>query len=125
MTAVPQDLASHDFIAGRGFPIELNLRGPDYHGAGAEVAAEIIAAMKQTGDFRDIDTDFRTGMPEVRIYPGSQLATQSGVTVDAIANTVQAAIGGTVQGKYTNKDRRYDVRLRLEGGERIDPAGHH
>ncbi len=28
--AVPQDLASHDFIAGRGFPIELNLRGPDY-----------------------------------------------------------------------------------------------
>ena len=26
----------------------------------------------------------------------------------------EAAIGGTVQGKYTNKDRRYDVRLRLE-----------
>jgi len=82
---------------------------------------EIIDAMKQTGDFRDIDTDFRTGMPEVRIYPDRALATVSGVTVDAIASTVQAAIGGAVQGKFTNKDRRYDVRLRLEGGQRIGP----
>ena len=60
-------------------------------------------------------------MPEVRIYPDRALATASGVSVDTIASTVQAAIGGAVQGQYTNKDRRYDVRLRLEGGERIGP----
>jgi hydrophobe/amphiphile efflux-1 (HAE1) family protein len=120
VVAVPQDLASHDFIAGRGFPIELNLRGPDYTVL-EKKAAEIIDAMKKTGDFRDIDTDFRTGMPEVRIHPDRQLATMSGVTVDAIAQTVQAAIGGAVQGKYTNKDRRYDVRLRLEGEQRVGP----
>ena len=118
--AVPQDLASHDFIAGRGFPVELNLRGPDYHVL-EQKSQEIIQKMKATGDFRDIDTDFRTGMPEVRIYPDRALATASGVTVDAIASTVQAAIGGAVQGKFTNKDRRYDVRLRLEGGERVGP----
>jgi len=120
VTAVPQDLASHDFIAGRGFPIELNLRGPDYQVL-EKKSREIIDAMKQTGDFRDIDTDFRTGMPEVRIYPDRELATESGVTVDAIAATVQAAIGGAVQGRFTNKDRRYDVRLRLEGGQRVGP----
>ena len=118
--AVPQDLSSRNFIAGRGFPIELNLRGPDYKIL-EQKSHEIITAMKQTGEFRDIDTDFRTGMPEVRIYPDRDLATQSGVTVDTIASTVEAAIGGTVQGKYTNKDRRYDVRLRLEGGQRVDP----
>jgi hydrophobe/amphiphile efflux-1 (HAE1) family protein len=121
MTAVPQDLAAHDFVAGRGFPIELNLRGADYHVLEAK-ADDIIAQMNRTGDFRDIDTDFRTGMPEVRIYPDRALATVSGVSVDTIANTVQAAIGGAVQGQFTNGDRRYDVRLRLEGGERIDPA---
>jgi len=120
VSAVPQDLASHDFIAGRGFPVELNLRGADYTVL-EKKSQEIIAAMKETGDFRDIDTDFRTGMPEVRIYPDRALATISGVTVDAIASTVQAAIGGAVQGKFTNKDRRYDVRLRLEGGQRIGP----
>jgi HAE1 family hydrophobic/amphiphilic exporter-1 len=120
VTAVPQDLASHDFIAGRGFPVELNLRGPDY-GVLAQKSQEIIAAMQKTGDFRDIDTDFRSGMPEVRIYPDRDLATMSGVTVDTIANTVEAAIGGTVQGKFTNKDRRYDVRLRLEGTQRSGP----
>jgi HAE1 family hydrophobic/amphiphilic exporter-1 len=118
--AVPQDLASRNFVAGRGFPIELNLRGPDYQVL-EKKSQEIIAAMRQTGDFMDIDTDFRTGMPEVRIYPDRDLATQSGVTVDTIASTVEAAIGGTTQGKFTNKDRRYDVRLRLEGGERIGP----
>ena len=120
VVAVPQDLASHDFIAGRGFPIELNLRGPDYHVLEAR-ADEIINRMQQTGDFRDIDTDFRTGMPEVRIYPDRELATASGVSVNTIASTVQAAIGGAVQGQFTNRDRRYDVRLRLEGGERVGP----
>ncbi len=118
--AVPQDLASHDFIAGRGFPIELNLRGSDYKVL-EQKAHDVISAMKQSGDFMDIDTDFRTGMPEVRIYPDRDLATQSGVSMDTIAATVDAAIGGAIQGKFTNKDRRYDVRLRLEGGERMGP----
>ena len=118
--AVPQDLASHDFIAGRGFPVEVNVRGLD-HRVLQKTAGQIIAEMNQTGDFRDIDTDFRTGMPEVRIYPDRELAVQSGVSVNTIADTVQAAIGGAVQGQYTNKDRRYDVRLRLEGGERTGP----
>jgi len=117
VNAVPQDLASHDFVAGRGFPIELNLRGPDY-GVLEQKSQAIIDSMKETGLFRDIDTDFRLGMPEVQIFPNRDLATQSGVTVDAIAQTVQAAIGGSVQGKFTNKDRRYDVRLRLEGSQR-------
>jgi hydrophobe/amphiphile efflux-1 (HAE1) family protein len=118
ITAVPQDLASHDFIAGRGFPVELNLRGPDYRVL-EEKSAEIIGALRATGDFRDIDTDFRAGMPEVRIYPNRELATTSGVSVNTIADTVNTAIGGAIEGKFTNKDRRYDVRLRLEGGERI------
>jgi HAE1 family hydrophobic/amphiphilic exporter-1 len=120
ITAVPQDLASHDFVAGRGFPIELSLRGSDYKVL-EEKARDVIAAMRDSGQFMDIDTDFRTGMPEVRIIPDRDLATQSGVTVDTIASTVDAAIGGTTQGKFTNKDRRYDVRLRLEGGERMNP----
>ena len=120
LTAVPQDLASHDFIAGRGFPVELNLRGPDYHVL-EQKSQQIIGEMERTGFYRDIDTDFRTGMPEVRIYPDRALATASGVSVDTIASTVQAAIGGAVQGQFTNKDRRYDVRLRLEGGERVGP----
>jgi hydrophobe/amphiphile efflux-1 (HAE1) family protein len=120
LKAAPQDLASHDFIAGRGFPVELNLRGPDY-AVLEQKSREIIDVMNQTGEFRDIDTDFRNGMPEVRIYPNRDLATASGVSVDTIAQTVEAAIGGAVEGRYTNKDRRYDVRLRLEGSQRVGP----
>ncbi len=43
------------------------------------------------------------------------------MTVNTIAATVEAAIGGVAQSKFTNKDRRYDVRMRLEGAQRLSP----
>ncbi len=47
-------------------------------------------------------------------------AARYGLAPGDINAVVQAAIGGTVQGKFTNKDRRYDVRLRLEGNQRVN-----
>ena len=120
LTAIPQELTNRNFIAGRGLPIELNLRGPDYDQLQA-TANKVITALKASGEVTDIDTDFRVGMPEVRIYPDRDQATACGVSIDTIANTVQSAIGGIVQGRFSNADRRYDVRLRLEGSERLNP----
>jgi HAE1 family hydrophobic/amphiphilic exporter-1 len=118
LKAVPQDLNSRGFTAQRGFPVELNLRGQDY-GILQKNATALIAKLDQSGYLTDIDTDFRTGMPEVRVWPDREAANKSGVTVDSIAQTVSSAIGGVVQGKFTNKDRRYDVRLRLETQQRL------
>jgi HAE1 family hydrophobic/amphiphilic exporter-1 len=114
LVAVPQDLSSRGFTAGKGFPVEINLRGADYEVLDA-TAQKIIARLKQTGLMTDFDTDLRKGMPEVRVTPDREAASRSGVTVQAIANTVSDAIGGVVQGQYTNGDHRYDVRIRLEG----------
>jgi len=118
VVAVPQDLSSRGFTAQRGFPIELEFRGPDYKKL-QEITAEMMKLLGDSGYVTDIDTDFRAGMPEVRVWPNREAANLSGVTVDAIANTVSAAIGGVVQGKFTNQDRRYDVRLRLESPQRL------
>ena len=90
------------------------MRGGDY-----AVLKEKVAEMNKvllfaaSGMMTDIDTDFRDGVTEVHVEPDRDKAAASGVNVQDIADTINAAIGGVRQGKYTNGLRRYDVRLRL------------
>jgi HAE1 family hydrophobic/amphiphilic exporter-1 len=68
---------------------------------------------KESGMMTDIDTDYRDGATEVHVEPDLDKAAASGVSVQDIADTINTAIGGVRQGKYTNGFRRYDVRIRL------------
>jgi len=117
MRAIPQDLSSKDFTSGRGFPIELNIRGESYEVL-EDTASKIIAKLKQTGLLTDLDTDLRRGMPELDVIPKREVTTRSGVSIQSIADTISDAVGGSVAGQFTNGDRRYDIRLRLEGDQR-------
>lgn len=117
--AIPQDLASRGFTAGRGFPVEINLRGDDYVVL-EKTANQMIARLKTTGLMTDFDTDLRTGMTELHVIPDRAAATRSGVSIQSIADTVSDAIGGVVQGQFSNGDRRYDVKIRLEGTQRAN-----
>jgi hydrophobe/amphiphile efflux-1 (HAE1) family protein len=98
--------------AKRGTNIELNVRGSDYAVLKERVAA-LTKKFSDSGMMTDIDTDFRDGATEVHVVPDRDKATASGVTVQDIADTINTAIGGVRQGKYTNGIRRYDVRIRL------------
>ena len=98
--------------AKRGTNIELSVRGGDY-AVLKEKAAELTKRFADSGLMTDIDTDFRDGATEVHVKPDREKAAASGVSVQDIADTINAAIGGVRQGKFTNGIRRYDVRLRL------------
>lgn len=93
--------------------IELSLRGPQYSVL-RDKSAEIIKRMEATGEFTDLDTDYREGAKELRIIPDRDKAAASNVSMQTLAETVNAAIGGIRTGKFTNEDRRYDVRIRLK-----------
>lgn len=110
--AVIQDLSTRGFAAQRGFPIEFTIRGPDWDKL-ASYAEKIEAEMKKDDHLVDVDTDYLTGMPEVRIYPDRDRAFQHGVSVRSIAHTINAMIGGERVAKYTYGGRRYDVRMRV------------
>jgi hydrophobe/amphiphile efflux-1 (HAE1) family protein len=117
--AIPTDLSMRGFSAqGLGKAIEFNIRGESYETLKKQ-AEEIIKQMEQTRLFRDLDTDYREGMPEVRVFPDRARASVSSVSMDSIGKTVNAAIGGVREGKYTHEGRRYDVRLRLNPEERV------
>ena len=98
--------------AKRGTNIELSVRGPEY----AVLKDKVDAMTKKfaaSGLMTDIDTDFRDGSTEVHVEPDRDAAAASGVTTQDIADTINTAIGGVRQGKFTNDIRRYDVRVRL------------
>ncbi|MBX7138621.1 MAG: efflux RND transporter permease subunit [Oligoflexia bacterium] len=115
-----QDLSTRGFTAQRGFPVEINIRGPEWRVLD-EKSKAIVQKLSETGLVVDVDTDYRLGQPEARVIPDRDAALKRGVPIEAIGDTVSAAIGGVRQGKFTQGGRRYDVRLRLEAGERLLP----
>ncbi|MBI3996829.1 MAG: efflux RND transporter permease subunit [Candidatus Omnitrophica bacterium] len=110
--AFVQDLSMSGFSAQRGFPIELTVRGPDWEQLATHALA-IKDRMAKSPLMTDVDTDYLTGVPEVRVRPDRQKAAERGVSIDTIGRTINAMIGGQRAGKYTKGQRRYDIRARL------------
>lgn len=115
---VLQDLSLRGFSAQRGFPIEFSVRGPNWDKL-AEYSELIQAEMKKEPYFSDVDTDYLSGKPEVRVYPDRQKAHEFGVSVSTIANTLNTMIGGARVAKYSQDGRRYDVRVKVIAEERV------
>jgi multidrug efflux pump subunit AcrB len=77
--------------------------------------------LQETGLVVDLDTDYQVGMPELRVVPDRARAADVGVSVDTVATTLNALVGGMRVGKYSAGGRRMDVRLRLLAGQRSRP----
>ena len=119
---VLQDISQTGFSPGRGggYPIEFNVRGPDWNVLAAS-AREIAERMRESGIVTDVDTDYRVGMPEVQVFPDRNKAADLGVSMSAIGETINAAIGGARLGKFKDKGRRFDIRGRLLAPQRSRP----
>lgn len=115
-----QDPAQTGFSASRGYPVEFTVRGPDW-GKLAETASQMMAGMRASGAMVDIDTDYRVGLPEVRVVPDRTRALANDVDVQTIATTINTLIGGQRVGKFKENGRRYDIRARLLKKDRLRP----
>ncbi len=113
-----QDLSLSGFTAQRGFPIEFSIRGPSFAKLGA-LQDDFLERMRSSGMFVDIDSDYLVGMPEVKIVPDRDRAADLGVSMGAIGETIQAAIGGLRVGRFKESGRRYDLRTRLRADQRL------
>jgi HAE1 family hydrophobic/amphiphilic exporter-1 len=117
-----QDLSQAGFSASRGggFPVEFNIRGRDWDQL-ARSARDIMEEMRQSGVVTDVDSDYQVGMPEVQVVPDRNKAADLGISMAAIGGTVNAAIGGQRVGKFKDKGRRFDIRVRLLAPQRQRP----
>jgi HAE1 family hydrophobic/amphiphilic exporter-1 len=112
------DPSTQGFGTGRGFSIEFTVQGPDWDRLG-EYAQKIQSEMGKSGLMVDIDSDYRIGMPELQIVPDRAKAQARGISVGAIAQTVEACVGGITLAQYSSGGHRYDVRLQLEPEDRV------
>jgi multidrug efflux pump subunit AcrB len=120
MRAVIQDLSQAGFTAQRGFPVEFSVRGPDWDKLIA-LSQEMMTKLAASGVVVDLDTDYRLGMPELRITPNRARISDIGVSVDDVATTLNALVGGVLAGKYSTGGRRLDVRIKLLAAQRSRP----
>jgi hydrophobe/amphiphile efflux-1 (HAE1) family protein len=120
LRAVVQDLSQQGFSAARGFPIDLSVRGPDWDKL-VDVSTEVREKLARTGTVVDLDTDYQVGLPELRVAPDRARAADLGVSVEEVATTINALVGGLRVGKYSSNGRRVDVRLRLLSPQRTRP----
>ena len=116
-----QDLSMRGFGAGRGFPFELSIQGPDWTKLG-ELSKELISKMNETGLVTDLDSDYLIGMPELQIIPDRERASQHGVSLGSIGQTVSALMGGVIVGQYSEGGHRDDIRLKIrdDDGDRLE-----
>lgn len=121
LTVTVQDLSMRGFGAGRGFPFELSIQGPDWTQLG-ELSKTLTEKMKASGLVTDLDSDYLVGMPELQVLPNREKAAQHGVSLGAIGQTVSALMGGVIVGQYNEGGHRDDIRLKIldEGGDRMD-----
>ncbi len=102
------------FSAQRGYPIEFTVQGPDWDKL-SDYSRKIMDKMNESRMVTDVDTDYKPGMPELRIVPDRQKAAARGVTISNIADTLSSTVSSLRIGKYTDETgRRNDIRVSLQ-----------
>lgn len=120
MHAALFDFATRGLSSRGQYPVEFNIRGPDW-GVLKDTGARIMDVMEQSGLVTGVNMDYQEGAPEIRVFPDRREAAITGVPVETILETIQTGIGGVRAGRFTNDGRRYDVRLRLRKEDRAKP----
>jgi len=110
------------WIAGGGFSnfeLMYTIRGSDL--AVLQQRTDIIMArMRETRSFADVQSSFETGKPEVQVAINRGRAADLGVSMRTLAESIRALVGGTDVTTYEEFGSRYDVRVRLEENQRND-----
>ena len=82
------------------------------------MADKIAEGCKNVKGLKDIDTTLKMGKPELQIMVDREKASQMGLTVGRIAQTVKAAMLGVVPTKYRIGGDEYDIRVRFRDFDR-------
>jgi multidrug efflux pump subunit AcrB len=118
--AIALDLSTQGFTPSRGYPVNFAVQGPDWETA-TRLATRIAERMTDSGVVTDVNSDYRPGMPEVQIAPDRSKCAQMNVSVRRLAFVLGIGVGGFRNGRFTDGDRRYDIRLRYLENQRESP----
>jgi HAE1 family hydrophobic/amphiphilic exporter-1 len=113
---------SQFFGGGGAGEFEFSLRGNVELEELDALSDRMVRELEVRPGFVDLNKSLKLGLPELRVVPDREKAAALGVDARSIGTAVQASIGGIDIGKFKDGGHRYDIRMRLEERERMDPA---
>ncbi|HET57978.1 MAG TPA: efflux RND transporter permease subunit [Deltaproteobacteria bacterium] len=103
--------------AGGTSPVEIKVFGPDLkvlQSISDTIAQDIVSVE----GLRDIETTLEMGKPEWQVHIDREKASQAGLTVSQIAQSVRAGLMGVVSTRYRVEGDEYDIRVRYREWDR-------
>ena len=98
-------------------PLEIELRGQDM--AALERAGQRLAAMlRGNAHYADVKSTVEEGFPEIQIRFDQERAGALGLTTRQIADVVVKKVRGDVATRYSFRDRKIDVLVRVQETDR-------
>jgi HAE1 family hydrophobic/amphiphilic exporter-1 len=98
-------------------PLEVEIQGYDLASL-REVSNEVLKLLRQSDRFADVESSMERGHPEVQIFFDQERAAALGLTVKEISDQVVGKIRGRVATRYSWRDRKIDVLVRISEEER-------
>jgi cobalt-zinc-cadmium resistance protein CzcA len=107
-------------MEGTPAPLQVKLFGPDIQVL-AQKGREIEQVMRDTRGIADVKMDQATGIPQLHVRVDRQAAARYGVSVAAISEIVQLAVGGEELTQVWKGQRSYGVFVRFPDEMRNSP----
>jgi len=109
---------------GQGFrsqPLNYVIVSGDTYENMARAAQAMIAEMQKNPGILQPDSDLQLNKPEIFMEVDRARAADMGVSVEAVARTVESMLGGRVVTRYKRDAEQYDVMVQTEGRGRTTP----
>jgi cobalt-zinc-cadmium resistance protein CzcA len=115
----PIQMRFNELIAGVRSDVAVKLYGDDLD-AMSEAGGRIATALRTIPGAADVQAEQTSGAPTFDIKVDRQAAGRYGLSVEEVASTVAAALGGREAGLLFEGDRRFAVVVRLPDAQRDD-----
>jgi cobalt-zinc-cadmium resistance protein CzcA len=115
----PIQMRFNELIAGVRADVAIKLYGDDLE-AMSKQAQRIAASVRTIPGAGDVSAEQTSGSPTFDVQINRQAAARYGLSVEEVANTVSAALGGREAGLLFEGDRRFSVVVRLPDAQRDD-----
>jgi len=98
-------------------PLEIEIQGYDLDSL-RTASDEVLRRLRQSSSFADVESSIERGHPEIQIYFDQERAAALGLTVKHLSDQVVGKIRGTVATRFSWRDRKVDVLVRVSEDER-------
>jgi HAE1 family hydrophobic/amphiphilic exporter-1 len=98
-------------------PLEIEIQGYDLDSLRA-ASRQVLGILRESDRFADVESSIERGHPEIQIFFDQERAAALGLTVKQISDQIVGKIRGRVATRYSWRDRKIDVLVRLSEEER-------